>query len=86
MGAAIGHDPFQQATGTNLFLSWMGGCSEDLVSLTLYKFGDRYVVDKQTVSNGCALQVGIYRNVVLTLRAPIHPAQVDFAALEASVR
>ena len=85
MAASGGREPFAQPDDRSLVISWLGGCSDDIVSLTLYNVGGSFVVDKQTIDNGCALDVGIQRSVMLVLRAPIDARRVQFDAFEASV-
>lgn len=69
-----------------LAVSWLGGCSEQVIWLTFESLGDGYRLDKRTASNGCVLLMGVRRTLVLVLRAPIDPSTVEFEEFESFVR
>ena len=83
---AVDGTTLESADDQVLVLSWLGGCSEQIIWLTFHATGDGYRVEKQTARNGCQLLVGLPRTLILVLRAPVDPATVEFEALEASIR
>ncbi|HYI22060.1 MAG TPA: hypothetical protein VEX62_05415 [Candidatus Limnocylindrales bacterium] len=70
-----------------LVVNWLGGCSEQLVSLTFRTTDLGYSIEKREFSNrSCTFLIGLDRSVVLTLRAPVDARTVEFDAQEASVQ
>ena len=85
---AAGVEPEQNEPNDRLLVvSWLGGCSDQLIDMTFEAESDGYLISKRELtSNGCPFLVGLSRTIVLRLRQPVDAASVQFDALEGSVR
>ena len=63
-----------------LEVSWLGGCSDRAVELTLRRSGAGYALDERTIGWGCPLDIGLGRTVAIHLWSPIDASTVTFSA------
>jgi hypothetical protein len=63
-----------------LVASWVGGCADQEIELTLGRSDSGYVLDERTtIAWGCPFDIGIVRTVAIYLWSPIDAATVVFS-------
>ena len=85
IAAAQAWPPASRPDDRLLAVSWLGGCRDQQIWLTLAPTTGGYRVIKRETDNGCGLLMGIPRTVVMVTRLPIDPVTVSFEALGAEV-
>lgn len=84
--SAVAYSPAQNSRVDRLLVvSWLGGCSEQVIDLTFEAVEGGYRLSKSVSENGCSFLVGLTRTVALTLRRPVDVSSVQFDASEATV-
>lgn len=65
-----------------LEVSWLGGCSDRDVQLSLFGSPGGYTLTERTFGWGCPLHIGLGRSVAILLWSPIDAATVTFDSSE----
>jgi hypothetical protein len=63
-----------------LAVTWMGGCSDRLATLSFRATDTGFVLTERTLGWGCSLLIGLDRSVAIYLWSPIDAETVTFSA------
>jgi hypothetical protein len=65
-----------------LVVSWLGGCSDRLATLSFRVSGAGFVLVERTMRWGCPLLIGLGRSVAIHLWSPVDASLVDYVSLD----